>query len=355
MRQVFFFLLPLLPAVACADGVYIDTHAHLVAGGPGSVRADYHKDFVSSASKALQVMDSAGIRMTLIMPTPQRHDNWNRYDYQEFLPAIRAYPHRFAFLGGGAILNSLILKAAETGTVSEEDRKLFIDNAKMILRDGAAGFGELAAEHFGLGKFGAFHSYQSAPPDHELFLLLADIAAQHDVPIDLHMELVPEDMPLPERPGLKKPPNPDTLKSNLAAFERLLAHNRAARIVWVHAGWDVTGTRDIPAMRRLLARHPNLYMSIKLAAKVGLPRSKPLDENGQIKQSWIGLFRDFPDRFLIGTDTFYDGGNDWGIALTPAAGLVDLPLQLMRQLPEYLARKIGYENARRIYKLGQGG
>ena len=31
------------------------------------------------------------------------------------------------------------------------------------------------------------------PPDHPLYLLLADIAAQHGVPIDLHMEAVPAD------------------------------------------------------------------------------------------------------------------------------------------------------------------
>lgn len=331
----------------------IDTHAHLVAGGPGSVRADYFKDFTSSARKALEEMDRNGIQMALIMPTPQRHDNWNRYDYTEFVAALRPYRDRFAFLGGGALLNSLILKSAETGKVTEEDRKLFIDNAEMILRDGAAGFGELAAEHFGLGKFGAFHSYQSAPPDHELLLLLADIAAHHDVPIDLHMELVPENMPLPQRPGLKRPPNPESLNANLEAFERLLIHNRGAKIIWVHAGWDITGTRDIPAMRRLLKSHPNLYMSVKLADKVGLPKSKPIEAGGKIKDAWLELFREFPDRFMIGTDAFYDGGNDWGTALTPAAGLVDLPVQLLKQLPDDLANRIGYENARRIYKLGQ--
>ncbi|MCA1979732.1 MAG: amidohydrolase [Thiobacillus sp.] len=352
MHAVQIVFLMMVSTLARAVGV-IDTHAHLVAGGPGSVRADYFKDFTASARKAIEIMDQQGIQTTLIMPTPQRHDNWNRYDYAEFLAALRPYHDRFAFLGGGALLNSLILKSAETGQVSDEDRKLFTDNAEMILRDGAVGFGEMAAEHFGLGKFGAFHSYQSAPPDHELFLLLADIAASHDVPIDLHMELIPEDMPLPDRPGLRKPPNPDKLRANLAAFERLLSHNRGAKIIWVHAGWDVTGTRDIPTMRRLLKRHPNLYMSLKLTARVGVPKSRPVDGDGRIKEAWVDLFKDFPDRFMVGTDAFYDGGNDWGPALTPAAGLVEMPMQLLRQLPEDLASKIGHENARRLYKLGR--
>lgn len=329
----------------------IDTHAHLVPGGPGSVRADYHKGFVGAARVALAEMERTGFALSLLMPPPQRHDDWNRYDYLDFLEVIRANPGRFAFLGGGALLNSLILKAAAEGRVDEDDRRLFVANAERILRDGAVGFGELAAEHYGLGRFAAVHPYESVAPDHELFLLLADIAARHDVPIDLHLELIPQDMPLPSRPALKKPPNPKFLKANLEAFERLLAHNRGARIVWCHAGWDLTGTRDIPAMRRLLNRHPNLYMSLKIAEKIGMPRSRPLDGDGRLKEAWLELFRDFPDRFMIGTDAFHNGGDNWGGGPTPAGGLVDLPVRLVAQLPPELARAIGHENARRVYKL----
>jgi hypothetical protein len=47
--------------------------------------------------------------------------------------------------------------------------------------------------------------------------MLADIAAEHGVPIDLHMEAVPEDMALPA--GLKSPPNPPQLHANIAALQ----------------------------------------------------------------------------------------------------------------------------------------
>ncbi len=30
------------------------------------------------------------------------------------------------------------------------------------------------------------------PPDHPLFLVLAEVAAKYGIPIDLHMEAVPE-------------------------------------------------------------------------------------------------------------------------------------------------------------------
>ena len=90
--------------------------------------------------------------------------------------------------------------------------------------------------------------------------VLADIAAEHNVPIDLHMEALPQDIPAPAD---LKPPNPSRLHGNIAAFERLLAHNRKARIVWVHLGWDVTGFRTLDLTRALLARHENLYLQLR--------------------------------------------------------------------------------------------
>jgi hypothetical protein len=76
------------------------------------------------------------------------------------------------------------------------------------------------------------------------------------------MEALPQDSPPP--PFLASF-NPARLPANIAAFERLLEHNRQAIIVWAHAGWDdPTGERTVPLMRALLAKHANLSMSIKL-------------------------------------------------------------------------------------------
>ena len=99
--------------------------------------------------------------------------------------------------------------------------------------------------------------FESTPPDHPLFLVLADIAADNDMPIDLHMEAVPQDMPTPPRFALRGP-NPSNLKENISALERLLDHNPRPRIIWAHAGWDNTGERTVRLMRSLLAKHPNL-------------------------------------------------------------------------------------------------
>jgi hypothetical protein len=106
---------------------------------------------------------------------------------------------------------------------------------------------------------------------------------------------VTRDMPFPAA-EIAGPPNPATVHENIAAFERLLDHNRAARIVWVHAGWDLTGERTVPLMRRLLERHPNLYMTIK-SDQHGTPATAPFLRDGGLKPGWLAMLQQFPDRF----------------------------------------------------------
>ncbi len=119
----------------------------------------------------------------------------------------------------------------------------------------------MAAEHFSMKEE---HPYEAVSPDHPLLHRLADLAARYDLPIDIHMEAIPEGMPMP--PRFKSPPNPQIPKPNIAAFKKLLAHNRKTKISWVHLGWDNTGKPTSDLTRRLLAENPNLYMSIRIAS-----------------------------------------------------------------------------------------
>jgi predicted TIM-barrel fold metal-dependent hydrolase len=210
----------------------------------------------------------------------------------------------------------------------------------------------MTAEHFAFTKA---QSYESAPPDHPLFLLLADIAARHGVPIDLHMEAVPRPIPLSN--GLSSPPNPIALQENIEGFERLLDHNRNAKIVWSHVGWDNTGYRTADLCRRLLKAHRNLYMSIKVdpeaMGQTPLFAEDPDTEimpplaTARIAPAWLKLFEDFPDQFVIGSDQHY--GADADLANGPQRW--QAAVLLLNQLPDKVRRKIATENALRIYPL----
>lgn len=333
-------LMLLVPAAATTEVraapvvSFLDAHTHIARNPRGT-------SLNTVASQALRLMDRLDVTAAILAPPPIPDDRRRSYGTAELSKLVRDHPGRFAFTAGGETLNPMIQRTLPQ-QVTPDLRRRFAQEAEAILRAGAAGFGELAVEHFSAqnrgGRF-ANHPYESAPADHPLFLDLADIAAKAGVPIEIHMEAVPKDMPFPN-PTLAGPPNPPTLRENITAFERLLDHNRAARIVWVHAGWDNTGERTVPLMRALLTQHSNLYMTVKLA-RGGDPRSSPLAAEGSLKPAWESLLRDFPDRFVVGSDQFFD---DDPVSLERARRFVD-------SLPPDLVRAIAMDNVMRIYHL----
>lgn len=347
-------------AGGAADAGYIDTHNH----PPHSPTCTYD-DRIKTV--VLDAMDRLGIDKTLFMPQP-RDPEHAPCEWVYLTEVSNRHPGRFAFLLGGETLQPMIMQVVRGAKTLNEVLPDFVDKAKHILRYGATGFGEMAAEHFSLHTG---HSYESVPPDHPLFLLLADIAGAYHLPIDLHMEAIAEDITHninlctgQQRP----PPNPASLRENIPAFERLLRHNRNARIVWAHAGWDNTGHRTPALTRRLLEDHSNLYIQLRPLPRPGpgacvLP-NRLTDAEGRIRPGWLDLIRDFPDRFIIGLDSFYSSPipglseeeeEEWRRQqlerlLRAGTGFVK---QLYERLPDGLARKVAFHNAVRIYWLNQ--
>jgi hypothetical protein len=169
--------------------------------------------------------------------------------------------------------------------------------------------------------------------------------------MDIHMEAIPEDMPLPKIRRLETPHNPKTLRGNIPAFERLLAYNRNAKIIWAHVGWCNTGRRTPALCTALLERHPNLYMSFKIG-RDSMPETRPLAEDLRIKPEWLSLIRTYPERFLIGSDHFYVPAMS-NIQIGPRRIEGEGPERLLILLPPNLAHKVSHLNATRIFKLDQ--
>ena len=316
----------------------IDTHVHLES-------TPRHTDFVGDAEDAIAQMNAHGIAMSFIMPPPEGPAVLSPYDFDSLQFVVSKYPGRFAVMGGAGTLGRMILEI-EPGKVSDEDRQKFSTLAKRIVDAGTAGFGEIGIEHFSLPAMGPKHPFEVTEADHPLLLLLTDIAAESRMPIDVHFDVIPTAMNLP--PPLKSPPNPARLEPNVPAFERLLAHNQNAAIVWAHVGGEPARTRTAELCRDLLAHHPNLYMSIRVER--GLPDPTwALAPDGTLKPAWRKLFLDFPDRFVLGSDSFYTddpstrrGGKGDGL---------DNFQKLLAQLPPDVAQKLARENALRIYRL----
>jgi predicted TIM-barrel fold metal-dependent hydrolase len=320
-----------VPAFVPALSPYIDAHVHIDQHDPqGSIQ---------SVLRAMKELNSAKM---LILAEPYAPENPERWEAELILPIAKKYPDRIGVLGGGGSLNGMIQQSVHTGDAGPEIQRKFKEQAELLIREGVAGFGELTTEHLSVPS-SPLPEYEYAPVDHPLLLLLADIAAQHNVPIDLHIEAIPKTMPRPE--GLK-PPNPPELPENIAPLERLLKHNLGARIIWAHAGSDNTGYRTPDLCRRLLRSNPNLYMEIK-ADPSSPGKNYPLAD-GKIKPDWLKLFEDFPDRFIIGSDQHY------GPVLPASLPRAQTTVMLLNQLPPALREKIAIQNARRIYHGSSG-
>jgi hypothetical protein len=312
----------------------LDVHAHLLFTPRSDMR--------DAVAPALEVMDRLEIARTLIMPPPQPPGHRTLHDFDSFLPLIRPHAARFGFLGGGGTLNPLIHRA---GSVNDAVQREFTAAAERIIGAGAAGFGEITAHHV---SYFPQHPYEAVHADHPLLRLLADIAARHDVPIDLHLDPIPRDMPPPARFVERSSANPGIFAANLEAFERLLAHNRRARIVWAHAGRDTLGTWSVALTRQLLGRHPNLFLSLTMHPPFGVvAENSLLDPAGQANPAWIDLLRDFPDRAAIGSDFFHQPMGRDGSTLPPPTATVR---RFVNALPAELAAKVAHENALRIYR-----
>src|SRR5579864_3253094 len=304
----------------------IDAHAHPTRSS---------RNLNDGVRTALALMDQLGAKMTILSPPPFPESERGMYGNSDLRDVARAHAGRFAFTAGGESLNPMIQQIAPD-RITPDILSRFQREAEGIAQSGAAGFGEIAAEHFS-NRMGR-HPYESSPPDHPLILALADISAKYGMPIELHMEAVPQDMPFP--PARSGPPNPATLKENISAFERLLDHNSKARIVWLHAGWDLSGERTVKLMRSLLERHANLFMSVK-SDHSGVRLNAPFLPDGTVKPAWVAMLRAFPDRFIIGSDQFFDEAPE---RLERARKLVD-------GLPADLAPLVASGNVSRIYRL----
>lgn len=79
--------------------------------------------------------------------------------------------------------------------------------------------------------------------------------------------------------------------SDVDAVERLFRQWPEARILWAHAGFEAPAR-----VRELMRRYPNLWVDLAFRSDVSA--------DGKMDREWRAAFIEFPDRFMVGTDTF---------------------------------------------------
>jgi hypothetical protein len=123
--------------------------------------------------------------------------------------------------------------------------------------------------------------------------------------------------------------------SDAAAIEALFAKNARAKVIWAHTGFSL----ETAVVERLIRRYPALWC--ELSYRDGLT------DFGKLTPEWRRLFETYPDRFLLGSDTWIESRwQGYGEIMADYRGW-------LKQLPATVAAKIANQNAQRLFKASQ--
>lgn len=122
--------------------------------------------------------------------------------------------------------------------------------------------------------------------------------------------------------------------SDSDAIDLIFKHYPEARVLWAHSGFDHPSK-----IREVLRKHKNLWSDLAFRSEHGY--------GGQVPDEWRAAFEEFPDRFMIGTDTF--APERWYAIEDHAA----YSRAWLSDLPDELARKIAFENSEKMLGLSR--
>jgi hypothetical protein len=124
--------------------------------------------------------------------------------------------------------------------------------------------------------------------------------------------------------------------SDADAVERIFKQDPDARVLWAHSGFDQPDN-----VRTMLAKHKMLWADLAFRNDYA--------HAGKLEASWRQLMLDFPDRFMVGTDT--PSPERWYYVVEHA----NFSRKWLAGLPADVADNIAFRNAERLaaWALGQ--
>ncbi len=118
--------------------------------------------------------------------------------------------------------------------------------------------------------------------------------------------------------------------SDAEAIDRQFAQWPQARILWAHAGFDSPAR-----VRDMLRRHRQLWCDLAFRSDHA--------PDGDLDPEWRALMLEFPDRFLVGTDTFTP--ERWPYVVEHAR----LARKWLAQLPREVGERIAWRNGDALF------
>jgi len=118
--------------------------------------------------------------------------------------------------------------------------------------------------------------------------------------------------------------------SDAEAVERIFKQDGGARVLWAHAGFA-----SVEKVREMLRKHKGLWADLALRSEVG--------SGGRVNPDWRQAFTEFPDRFMVGTDTWTP--SRWHDVVSHVA----FSRAWLADLPADLAERIAWKNAEALF------
>jgi len=276
----------------------IDVHSH-ASGNPRRTVQEF-----------IESMDATGIERMVLFMGGSFTGGGNRAS------ELQKYPERFVLFYTGPIANDTARAKIKSG--DPNILEVLLADYERALKSGLYG---------GLGEIHTYHSDRPTQiaPDSPAIRGLLDLVTRYDLPINIHCTA-----------------------DGRAEIERALKAYPKATVIWAH-----TGTFLPPAaLMDLLHSHPNLYFDLSIKNKRLRRYANPILFGMSLREEWRQLFESYPDRFFVGFD-FPGVGEFHGTRLETARESTEFIRAILTQLTPDTARKIAYENARRMLAKGK--
>ena len=254
-----------------------------------------------AAAPALSPANAADILPLVDAHLHYSHDAWDGLPPKEAIAALRRAGLKKAFVSSSSDEGTQMLYAAAPDLIVPVLRPYrkrgelatwFRDPTVIELLESRLKKGGYA----GIGEFHIF----GEDADGEIFRKVVQLAKKYKVFLHAH--------------------------SDADAVDRIFRQWPEATVLWAHSGFA-----EPDAIRPMLAKHKRLWSDLAFRSSHG--------EGGKADPEWAKLFAEFPDRFMIGTDTYTP--ERWYFVEEHASW----SRSWLQSLPRDLAEKIGWKNA----------
>jgi hypothetical protein len=194
------------------------------------------------------------------------HDAWENLPPKDAVAALRRAGLRKAFVSSSsdegtqklrALAPDLIVPVLRPYRQRGETGTWFRDPTVVDMLRGKLENGTYA----GIGEFHIF----GKDADGDVFRQVVQLAKKHRIFLHAH--------------------------SDADAVDRIFAQDPDATVLWAHSGFA-----DPDGIRPMLQKHKRLWSDLAFRSDQAL--------GGKVDPAWLKLFEAFPDRFMVGTDTY---------------------------------------------------